>query len=269
MTWQETHSPLLDALLNNPPLGLVSDMDGTLSHIVPRPDAAAITPRARTLLSTLSERLSLVALVSGRAAADLRARAGLLQLVYVGNHGLERWANEQVQVRPEAAAYRPAMQAALRELEPQLLPDMLLEAKDVTASVHYRETVDPAAVQAQMQPVVEQIAAAHGLRASAGRMIFEIRPPVEIDKGTAFRELVEEYGLKSAIFIGDDTTDADALKVAQAMRREGSCYAVAVGVDSPGTPDVVRASADILVPGVEGVEDFLDWLVRASSASVT
>lgn len=269
MTWQEKHAPLLKGLLQHQPLGLISDMDGTLSHLVSRPDAATITPRARTLLATLAERLALVALVSGRAAADLRTRAGLPQLVYVGNHGLERWANEQVQVRPEAVAYRPALQAALRELEPQLLPDMLLEAKDVTASVHYRETADPTAVQAHMQPVVERIAAAHGLRASAGRMIFEIRPPVEIDKGTAFQELVEAYGLKSAIFIGDDTTDTDALRVAQAMRREGRCYAVAVGVDSPGTPDGVRASSDILVPGVEGVEDFLDWLVKASSASVT
>ena len=269
MIWREENQALLAGLVERRPLGLVSDMDGTLSLIAPTPDAATVTPRARALLAALAERLALVALVSGRAAADLRARAGLASLVYVGNHGVERWENEQVRVRPEAARYQPALVAALAELQPQLLPGMLLEDKGVTASLHYRQAADPDAVHRAMKPVVDRVSAAHGLRASEGRMIFEIRPPVEIDKGTAFRELVAEYGLAAAVFLGDDTTDADALRAARALRASGDCYAVAVGVDAPGTPDVVRASSDFLVPGVEGVEDFLAWLLDALSASET
>jgi len=269
MSWREDNQALLAGLVARRPLGLVSDLDGTLSQIVPTPDAATLTPPARALLAALAERLALVALVSGRAALDLRQRAGLSTLVYVGNHGLERWVNDQVQIRPEAEAYRSALETTLGELQPQLLPDMLLEDKGVTASLHYRQTADPVAVHRAMKPVVDRVAAAHGLRASEGRMIFEIRPPVEIDKGTAFRELVTEYGLAAAIFIGDDTTDADALRAAQALRQSGACYTVAVGVDAPGTPDVVRAASDVLVPGVEGVEDFLAWLLDALSASET
>ena len=268
MTWQQDNVTLLAGLAARRPLGLVSDLDGTLSQIAPTPEAASISPRAQALLSALDQRLALVALVSGRAAADLRARAGL-PLVYVGNHGLERWDGDRVHVRPEAAAYQPALQAALAELRPHLLPGMLLEDKAVTASLHYRQAADPDAVQRTLKPVVERIAAAHGLRMFEGRMIFELRPPVELDKGTAFRELVAEYRLAAAVFIGDDTTDADALRAARDLRQSGLCYAVAVGVEAPGTPDVVRDSADFLVPGVPGVEDFLDWLLAAVSASET
>lgn len=263
------HQTLLDGLVQRRPLGLISDLDGTLSQIAPTPDAATITPRAQRLLAALSERLALTALVSGRAAADLRQRAGLASLVYVGNHGLERWERDKVHIRPEAAAYRPNLQAALSALEPQLLPGMMMEDKGVTASVHYRQTAAPETIYQTMKSIVEQIAAAHGLRASEGRMIFEIRPPIEIDKGTAFRELVTEYRLAAAIFMGDDTTDADALRVARQLRESGVCYTVAVGVEASGTPDVVRASSDFMVPGVEGAEDFLAWLLDALSASDT
>lgn len=269
MTWREANASLLSELVTKSPLGLVSDMDGTLSPIVPSPDDAYVTDRARNLLGALAERLPLVALVSGRAAADLRERAGLPQLVYVGNHGLERWQNDEVVIRPEAAAYRPALEAALAELRLHIWPDMLLEDKGVTASLHYRQTLDPDAAQQMLQPLVERVAAEQGLRASPGRMIFEVRPPIKIDKGTAFRELVQEYRLAGAVFIGDDTTDADAMRAAQELRQSGACYAVAVGVDASGTPDSVRDSADFMVSGVEGVEEFLDWLLSASSESVT
>lgn len=269
MTWQQANAALLAGLVQQAPLGLVSDMDGTLSPIMPSPEQAYVSPRAQATLRTLAQRLPLVALISGRAAADLRERAGLPELVYVGNHGLERWQDEQVVVRPEAAAHRPALQAALDEIRPQLWPGILLEDKGATAAFHYRQTPDRDAARERLQPLVEQVAQQHGLRVTTGHMIFELRPPIEIDKGTAFRELVQTFGLAGAVFIGDDTTDADALREAQAMRQRGECYAVAVGVDAPATPEVVRASSDFLVSGVSGVEDFLDWLANASSASDT
>lgn len=267
MYWVDAQDTLLKTLLDRSRIGLVTDVDGTISVIADHPDAAQVTPRARTLLGALAERLPLVAAVSGRAVADLQARVGLGQLVYVGNHGLEWWVDDRVEVAPAVAAYRSVLEDARAEIQGYVVPGMIVEDKGATLSVHYRRTADPEVVAATLRPVIGQIAAAHGLRLYEGRMVFELRPPLEIDKGSAFRDLVTRYRLDGAVYLGDDTTDADALQAARAMRAAGTCYALGLGVESDSMPEVVRASADLIVNGVQDAERFLAWMLNASVAS--
>ena len=69
---------------------LACDFDGTLSPIVPRPEDAYILPDCAAALKELSELTKYdVAIVSGRALADVKARAGLQNALYSGNHGME------------------------------------------------------------------------------------------------------------------------------------------------------------------------------------
>src|SRR5207244_4352464 len=72
--------------------GLVAilDYDGTLTPIVPSPQAAVLAPSVRTTLERLatSDRARL-AILSGRALADVRARVALDDVIYGGCHGLE------------------------------------------------------------------------------------------------------------------------------------------------------------------------------------
>ncbi|MCZ2095369.1 MAG: trehalose-phosphatase [Anaerolineae bacterium] len=273
MDWQtpagQSAQDLLRSLLDQPRLGLVTDVDGTISPIVADPDAAQVTPRARALLDALRSHLALVAVISGRAVADVRERIGVPGLIVAGNHGLETWADGAVRLAPEAAAYRPALEAARDALHAALPPGMQIEDKGATLSVHYRRAPDPAAAEATFGPVAQAVADAHGLRLFHGRMVFELRPPLDIDKGTAFRRLVRDYALDGAVYLGDDTTDADALRAARDLRAAGTCYALALGVESDDTPESVRAASDMLLPGVAGVEDFLAWLLSAVSASST
>lgn len=269
MDWLETHDSLLREFLSHKRIGVVTDMDGTLSVMAPTPGEAVITPRNHDLLRELHEKLALVAVVSGRGVADLRERVGLPELTYVGNHGLEMWENGRVVVMPEAEPYRPALVKALDEFRPHVIPGMLVEDKYATASIHYRLTENPDAVRDTLAPRVHEIARRHGLKSFEGHRIFELRPPVEIDKGTAFQHLIRDHALDAAVFLGDDTTDADALRVARALRDGDQCFAIGVGVDASGTPASVRETADILVKGVAGVEEFLGWLSSAASASST
>lgn len=266
MYWRNA-LPTLQDLVNKPRLGLITDMDGTLSPIVPSPDAAQVTPRNLELLQALRACLALVAVVSGRGAADLRARVGLPGLVYIGNHGMERWCDGHVEYAPGAEAYRAVIQAALEKLRLQQVGGMLIEDKAVTISVHYRQTTNPDAVAETFRPVVQRIAQAHGLKTFEGRRIFEIRPPVHIDKGTALQSLVETHALDAAVYLGDDTTDADALLMARRLRDEAVCYALGVGIEATETPSAVVEAADLLVEGVSDVEAFLAWLLKARKAS--
>jgi trehalose 6-phosphate phosphatase len=269
MYWQDATATVLHTLVHQTQLGLVTDVDGTISPIVDDPDAAQVTPRSRAQLRGLQRHLALVAAISGRAAGDVQARVGLPELVYVGNHGLEWWTDGQVELAPAAATYRPALEAVLAAARTHQEPGMLVEDKGATLSIHYRQTDDPSAAAARLAPLLQQLAEQHELRLFQGRMVFEVRPPVDINKGSAFRQLVDRYHLDGAIYLGDDTTDADAMRVACDLRADGTCYALALGVESDDMPDAVRANADVLAAGVHDVEDFLSWLLNAVSASST
>ena len=269
MFWHEAIPTHLAVLRDTSRLGIVTDMDGTISPLAEHPDLAEVTPRCRELLRTLCARIRLVAVISGRSVRDVRERVDLPEVEYIGNHGLERWVDGGVRVNPEAAAYRPQIEAVMEPLYGLLEPGMLVEDKGATLSVHYRGTADPQAARERLGPALNQLTEVSGLVLSRGHMVYEIRPPIAQDKGTAFRSLVEEYNLDAALFMGDDLTDVAALKGARRLRQEGTCYALGVGVLSAATPEAVLESADLLAQGVSGVESLLSWLVDARIESST
>ena len=266
--WKEA-LPQLSEAVRRPNFGIITDVDGTLSPIVPNPDDARISPRSRELLAALQAVLPLVAVVSGRAAADVHGRVDVPGLAVVGNHGLEEWVDGEVRVVPEIQTFRPALVAAIAVLEPLLEPGMRLEDKGATLSVHYRQVEKPDETAERFQPVALAAAEENGQRLFHGRRVFELRPPIDVDKGSALRRLIAANALDSALFMGDDTTDVDALIAARELREDGVCYALGVGVESDGTPELVLEAADMLVSGVSGVEGLLGWVLNARRASST
>jgi len=268
MNWENAKGEFLEGI-NRPRLGLITDVDGTISPIVDVPDEARVTPRNLELLARLETQLPLVAVISGRSAKDVAQRVGLPGLVYIGNHGMERWQNGEVVISSAVAAYRDNLSGAKHEIMQILVRGMRFEDKGATLSVHYRQTENPEKIAELFTPTFQSIAEKYELRLTQGRMVFEFRPPVEIDKGTAFEELVKSHRLEAAFYIGDDTTDVAAFLAARRLRESGECLAYGLGVKSQGTPPVVLTEAGYLVHEVAGVESFLDWLSNARMASFT
>lgn len=266
MYWQDAKSTILEPLTKLPRLGLITDMDGTVSPIVDVPDEAQITPLNRELLQKLNAYLSLTAVVSGRAAEDVGQRVGIPELVYVGNHGFEWLVDQQLQIAPAVQEYRSALEKVHEISQQEQLPGMLVEDKGATLSIHYRQALDQDKAKQKFEDLLTQLVSEHSLSLFAGRMIFEVRPPVEINKGTVLTQLIEQYQLDAAIFMGDDTTDADALKMARQLRQDEICSAWGLGVIADDTPAVVKESADLLLSGVSDVESFLEWLLKACQA---
>ena len=64
---------------------LFLDFDGVLAPIVARPEDAAPPPETRAELRRLAGRYALVAVISGRAGADVRERVGVDGIAYVGS----------------------------------------------------------------------------------------------------------------------------------------------------------------------------------------
>lgn len=271
--WKSATDSFFAPILACERLGLVTDMDGTISHIAETPEAAVVTPRNRQLLGTMVLMLPLVAAVSGRSARDLQARVAVPGVVYIGNHGLERWENGGRTINENVRQYRRSLAAALDELRPKMTVGMWIEDKYATASIHYRLTPNPEKAVQHLDPIIQDVVSRHGLKVNAGRRLFEIRPPIEANKGTALEELVDEYKLDAVIYIGDDLTDVDAMQKAHELRAGDRCKAITVGVVPPSTDEdteieeTVRGASDIIVKDVNDVEAYLGWLLNKLSES--
>lgn len=234
---------------------VLCDVDGTLAPIVARPEDARLLDGAREVLEDLRARLLLLGFVSGRGLADARRVVGLDGVAYAGNHGMELLLPAgRPRLADGVAAHVPAVAAFAAVWPPQRLQagGLRLEEKGATLSVHARGAPDAVAADLLMREVAAE-ARAHGLVTTSGREVLEVRPPVRVDKGTAVRELLEGAGARTALYVGDDRTDADAWRALRELRDEGRLdRAVALAVASAEVPPEVREAADAEVDGPAG-----------------
>jgi trehalose 6-phosphate phosphatase len=269
MYWKEAVEGTLHQVVAKHQFGLISDMDGTLSPIVNDPEEASVTSRNKHLLRQLQRYLPLVAVISGRAACDVQEMVGLEDMIYVGNHGLEHCIKGQLVPHEELNLYRPLLKAAKESLQPHLVSGVQLEDKGATLSIHYRRAANPESEEKRLSSKIREISDEFGLRFIHGRMVFELRPPINVDKGSALQQIVNDQSLKAAVYLGDDTTDVAAMRMCQKLRNEGICDAWGIGVISPGMPEELESYADFFLEGVSDVEMFLDWLLMSRKASLT
>lgn len=250
------------ATLRHSPAGLILDIDGTISEIAPTPADAFVSDAVRQTLRRLAHPLALVAVVSGRAAAVGAEMVGVDDMLYIGNHGMERRHRAEAWVHPGAAASRQGMTAALDEIAAEARASghddwMAVENKELSGTVHYRLAADPAAARAALLPLSVAVAERHGLIVTEGRLIIELRPSIVVNKGTAIVDLVAEHRLRGIVFIGDDLTDVDGFVALRTLREEEEIATLRVGVLAPETPQPVIDESDVTVPGVPAVETLL------------
>jgi trehalose 6-phosphate phosphatase len=207
---------------------LFLDVDGVLAPIVPRPEDARVPEETRAELRRLAGRYALVACISGRAGDDARRIVGVPELIYVGNHGLE--------AEPEIQEWAPRLRGFLATVEWPRLED-----KGLTAALHYRDLPDEAAARMQLEEIAQRARAA-GFVARFGRKVLEVVPPIEANKGTAIRRLLESHAIRRALFAGDDTTDLDGFAALDGLET-----AVRVAVSSAEGPIELGARADLVV----------------------
>jgi trehalose-phosphatase len=231
---------------------IVSDLDGTLAPIVARPEDAQVPLRPRELLAELADRFALVACVSGRRAADARSLVGLDELTYVGNHGFERLDPGEVEptLLPELVdAEAKVERFASKHLDPAEVDaaGLRIEDKGPIRALHWRGAVAEAEAEASAREIAAA-AEAEGLEARWGRKVLELRPPVDVDKGTALAALLRPARLTAALYAGDDRTDLDGFRALSAMREAGTLSAtVSVGIAADESPAEIAAEADVVV----------------------
>ncbi len=257
------HLELVEKLLACSRVGLFSDFDGTLTPIVDDPAEAALSPSSQELLRHLAIGLDLVALVSGRSVQDLRQMAGVEGIIYIGNHGLERWVRGGAETLEEAVPFGPSIQQVIEAVHGLSLPGLHLEDKAETLSIHYRGVGNPPRARVAILDLVSDKARSLGLRVTEGKMVIEVRPPLEMNKGLALESLVSEYSLTGGLMLGDDLTDVDAFRAVHRLVARERVKGLAIAVTDAETPEPGVAEADLTLDGVPDSERFLKWLTEA------
>ena len=238
--------------------GLVTDVDGTISPIVAVPEEARLLPGARQALSELRRVLTLVAVVSGRTAAEAKSMVGIDGLIYVGNHGFEVLSERGPEIVPAVTPWIPRLATVLETVRAQIRqPGIVIENKGATASLHYRLAPDPELAQRELLEILTQSALPSGLRFEEGRMVFNLLPPLGISKGSAVSWLAAEHRLDRLVYLGDDETDAHAFRALHVLRQSGEVRTLSIAVVGSETPFSVRHLADATLPSVEAVVNML------------
>lgn len=250
------------AVLRPQPSGLLTDIDGTISAMARTPDEATVLPLAKEALERLRGMLGLVGVVTGRSASVGESLVGVPGLVYVGNHGMEWIERGTLNHHAEAAVWSDAVRESLLEISAAATAGgfdqgLVFEDKGLSGSVHYRLASDVSATHASLLNAARSAGDRLGLRVTEGRLVLEIRPPVQISKGTALRALVRGHGLRGIVFFGDDVTDVDAFREVRSLRENDGVAGLRVGVLGPDTHSSVRDESDVTVTGVAECAELL------------
>jgi trehalose 6-phosphate synthase/phosphatase len=238
-------------------LSLFLDYDGTLAPIADHPSEARLPKSARDLIAACVGRPDTeVAVVSGRALADVRRHVDLDGVVLAGNHGLEI---EGPGLAPFSHPDLPHFEARARAIADALRracePGAWVEAKGASLTLHYRQA-EPAA-QARIAERARAVIHDGGFQVREAHCAVEARPPLGWDKGHAVLHVLRarhgpawSEGVR-VVYVGDDDTDEDAFRVLQGL---GVTFRV-------GHAERPTLAAHRL-PNVEAVETLLRWVAE-------
>ena len=253
----------LEALAADPGrAGLVLDFDGVLAPIVADPTTSAMPDRVARSLARLASGLGLVAVISGRPVAFLEERVKAPGVPLLGSYGMEQSFDGARQIAPEAEHWLAPVREAAQRLRPIFAgsPGIRVEEKSVSVAVHWRQAPDHAAAADQVRQATERVSEELGLRLEPGKLVEELRPPIDVDKGSAISALLAAHGdLTAFAYAGDDLGDIPALRKA----RDAGGYALVIDHGQETDPRLLELADETFA----GTEAFADWLGKLEQAA--
>jgi trehalose 6-phosphate phosphatase len=258
-----THSDELEQRLAGRRPAVFLDYDGTLTPIVDKPEDAIISESMRNTVHDLAQRCP-VCVVSGRDRRVVQELMGIDDLIVAGSHGFDIWspAGGAIQ-REEGAGFGDLLDGVKKRLreETESIEGALIEPKKTSVAAHYRLVSEEE--RPTVKEIVDAVLAEHPdeLKVTPGKMVYEIQPKLDWDKGKAVLYLLEALDLNRddvvPIYLGDDITDEDAFEAL-----EGRGIGIFVGHAEDPEVGGRNTSADYSLHTVQEVERFLDTLAR-------
>jgi trehalose 6-phosphate phosphatase len=190
------------------------DIDGTLIDFAAPAARLQLDAELRDLIERLGRSAgSAVALISGRAIADIDRLFPHARLPVAGQHGTERRdaaghiSRHAFPVERLAAARARLLEVAAKH------PGLWLEDKELSLALHYRGAPRLGAYVHRLMAAC-QAASGAAFCVQSGKRIVELKPAGR-DKGVAVQEFMQEEPFRGRVpvFLGDDTTDEYGFKM--------------------------------------------------------
>ncbi|AEB42914.1 MULTISPECIES: trehalose-phosphatase [Micromonospora] len=234
---------------------LFFDFDGTLAPVADDPTKVQPAPKVLAAIEALAPVVRRIAIVSARPVEFLREHFdGLSGVDLYGLYGLEHsHSGGETVTEPAALPFVPTMSELADLARAELPAQALVEYKRLSVALHWRTAP-------QLADTVEQWGRAQaerlGLRVQIGRMVLEVKPPVDRDKGMVIDELVQDAG--GAWYFGDDVSDIKAFAALRARAAADADFmGVCVAVANPETGAEVAEAADLTIDSPAALGDFL------------
>ncbi|XP_055549609.1 uncharacterized protein LOC129732617 [Wyeomyia smithii] len=239
-------------------IALILDYDGTLAELTSHPNLTAMTPEMREALRNIANSGKVfLAIISGRDVDGVKAKIGIDNIIYSGNHGLEV-------LYPNGTRHNQGIPKEIADnftkMVDQLTKELAhngawVENKKVSITFHYRQ-VDPKLVP-KLEADAKRIIESYGYRANMAHAAVEGKPPITWNKGLAAEYILtsnfdKNWKSRKVIFAGDDTTDEDVMK---AIKGFGRSFRVTTKAD-------VETNADYVIPSVRSVYQMLKWIEK-------
>ncbi|SRR3989339_768682 len=230
-------------------LFLFLDFDGTLTPLTPSPSSAVLGREARETLARLSRKPNVsIAIISGRALHDVKAKAGVPRIIYAGSHGFDIEGCGIKFSVPIPRGTKKLLSAIEKELHARFAGSfgVLIEHKGSSLTFHYRG-VKPSGRQTVKRALLKYIRPyirSGKVQLHRGKEVFEIGAPVLWHKGMAVRYLLSKCKSRAVlpVYFGDDVNDIAAFKE---LRKTG--ITVSVGKKRmPSAQMNVRSPREVL-----------------------
>ena len=233
--------------------GMFFDFDGVLSRIQDDPESVRPTEGAQSELEALRGLVGRIAVVSSRPADFLKTRFEDIELY--GLYGLEHAEpGGSIVVEPAAREWITVVRTVRSEAD-EALPGVYVEDKTLSVALHYRRAPD---ARDAVEEWAREAAERTGLRLQPGRMAVELKPPLDIDKGSVVTRLIAD--LNAAWYFGDDLGDLPAFAALHKKTEGGDFDGIAVGVGNDTVIEAVRAESDIFLESPESVVELLRFV---------
>lgn len=198
-------------------LFLFLDYDGTLTPIVSRPELAICPSEVKRHLRKLRDLPGVsLAIISGRSLENLQKQVGVSDIIYVGNHGLEIENPDGRHKKIVSSARTKELKRITHNVQNSLkeIPGILFEEKGPILSIHYRNVPQKFFVRIRQILKEELKQRKDRWKMRSGKMVFEILPNIDFNKGDAVREILKTIPSQRLlpIYLGDDLTDEDAFR---------------------------------------------------------
>jgi trehalose 6-phosphate phosphatase len=197
-----------------PDMLCVFDFDGTLAPIARTPHEVRIPDDILGKLRRLAQ-LTRVAVITGRAVADIRDRLEFDPWAVVGNHGIEGVPGIDFpagQYRRDCLGWENQTMVMLKE-DGLSGVGVWIENKIYSLSVHYRGVVGIPDVEARLEHLLARLTPA--ARLIGGKCVINVMPADAPNKGEALDVLCRVSNATGALYVGDDVTDEDVFEMAR------------------------------------------------------